>query len=133
MVADQRLADVIDAVKTSKADVPLVAVGGGSILVPDAIPGVSVVQRPENYDVANAIGAAIASVSGQVDRVYKLGENSREEALRQAAEAARMEAVAAGADPGTTEIVELEEVPMAYLTEPVVRIRAKAAGNLGIQ
>ena len=133
VVADQRLADVIDAVKTSKADVPLVAVGGGSILVPDAIPGVSVVQRPENYDVANAIGAAIASVSGQVDRVYKLGENSREEALRQASEAARMEAVAAGADPGTTEIVELEEVPMAYLTEPVVRIRAKAAGNLGIQ
>lgn len=132
VVADQRLADVIDAVKTSKADVPLVAVGGGSILVPDAIPGVSVVQRPENYDVANAIGAAIASVSGQVDRVYKLGENSREEALRQASEAARMEAVAAGADPGTTEIVELEEVPMAYLTEPVVRIRAKAAGNLGI-
>ena len=133
VVADQRLADVIDAVKTSKADVPLVAVGGGSILIPDAIPGVSMVQRPENYEVANAIGAAIASVSGQVDRVYKLGENSREEALRQASEAARMEAVAAGADPGTTEIVELEEVPMAYLTEPVVRIRAKAAGNLGVQ
>jgi len=91
-------------------------------------PGFAMFQQ-----VANAIGAAIASVSGQVDRVYKLGENSREEALRQASEAARMEAVAAGADPGTTEIVELEEVPMAYLTEPVVRIRAKAAGNLGIQ
>ena len=29
-------------------------------------------------------------------------------------------------------IVELEEVPMAYLTEPVIRIRAKAAGPLGI-
>lgn len=133
VVSDQRLADAIDAVKTSRTDVALVAVGGGSILVPDDIPGISEVHRPENYDVANAIGAAIASVSGQVDRVYKLAEGSRDEALEQASDAARMEAVAAGAAPGTTEIVELEEVPMAYLTEPVVRIRAKAVGTLGVQ
>jgi len=40
-------------------------------------------------------------------------------------------AVAAGADPGTTAIVEIEEIPLAYLTSPAVRIRAKAAGALG--
>jgi hypothetical protein len=44
--------------------------------------------------------------------------------------AARSEAIAAGADPDSTEVVELEEIPMAYLTEPVVRVRAKCAGSL---
>jgi hypothetical protein len=39
--------------------------------------------------------------------------------------------VAAGADPGTVQIVEIEEIPLAYLTSPAVRIRAKAAGALG--
>ena len=127
---DRRLADAIDTVKVSRSEVPLVAVGGGSILVPNDLPGVSQVQRPEHYEVANAIGAAIASVSGQVDRVYKLSESSREEALREASMAARDEAILAGADPDSTEVVELEEIPMAYLTEPVVRIRAKCAGAL---
>jgi len=36
----------------------------------------------------------------------------------------------AGADPDRVEIVELEELPLAYLTTPSVRIRAKAAGPL---
>ena len=53
---------------------PLIAVGGGSMLVPDAIAGVSEVHRPDHFDVANAIGAAIASVAGEVDRIVHLGE-----------------------------------------------------------
>jgi hypothetical protein len=40
------------------------------------------------------------------------------------------EAVRAGADPDRVEIVALEELPLAYLTTPAVRIRAKAAGPL---
>jgi hypothetical protein len=39
--------------------------------------------------------------------------------------------VAAGADPGSVRIVEREEIPLAYLTSPAIRIRAKAAGALG--
>ena len=71
--ADVMLAEAIDRVKTSKEDRALVAVGGGSILVPDRIPGVSEVIRPEHFDTANAVGAAIASVSGQVDRIFHVG------------------------------------------------------------
>ena len=130
MKSDRLLADAIDTVKVSRSELPLIAVGGGSVLVPEHLPGVSNVQRPEHYEVANAIGAAIASVSGQVDRVYKLSDRSRDEALHQASMAARSEAIAAGADPDSTEVVELEEIPMAYLTEPVVRVRAKCAGSL---
>ncbi len=129
--ADAMLADAIDRVKTSKGDRALIAVGGGGILVPDDIPGVSEVIRPGHFDAANAIGAAIASVSGNVDRIFHIGAGGREAALDEACEEAREHAVGAGADPGTVQIVEIEEIPLAYLTSPAVRIRAKAAGALG--
>ena len=128
--SDALLADAIDRVKTAKGSQPLIAVGGGSILVPDDIHGVSDVIRPEHFDAANAIGAAIASVSGQVDRIFHFGAGGRKPALDEACDEAREHAVAAGADPASVEIVELEEIPLAYLTTPAVRIRAKAAGAL---
>ncbi|MEP7024645.1 MAG: hydantoinase/oxoprolinase family protein [Actinomycetota bacterium] len=129
--ADEMVADAIDRMKTSKADRPLVAVGGGSILLPDRIPGISEVIRPEHFDVANAVGAAIASVSGQVDRIFCLGPGGRQAVLDEARDEARERAVAAGADPDTVQIVEQEEIPLAYLTSPAVRVRVKVAGILG--
>ena len=129
--ADVMLADAIDRMKTSREDCPLIAVGGGSILIPDRIPGVSEVIRPEHFDTANAVGAAIASVSGQVDRIFHVGPGGRQAALDEACDEARERAVAAGADPATVRIVEREEIPLAYLTSPAIRIRAKAAGALG--
>ena len=129
--SDVMLAEAIDRVKTSKEDRPLIAVGGGSILVPDRIPGVSEIIRPEHFDAANAVGAAIASVSGQVDRIFHLGPDGRQAVLDEARDEARERAVAAGADPGTVQIIEVEEIPLAYLTSPAVRIRVKAAGTLG--
>jgi N-methylhydantoinase A/oxoprolinase/acetone carboxylase beta subunit len=129
--ADTMLADAIDRVKTARGDRALIAVGGGSILVPDCIPGVSEVIRPAHFDAANAVGAAIAAVSGQVDRIFHLGAGGRKAVLDEARDEARERAIAAGADPGTVQIVELEEIPLAYLTSPAVRVRAKAAGTLG--
>jgi len=130
-LADARLAEAIDRIKTSKGDLPLIAVGGGSILVPDSIPGVSEVIRPDHFDAANAIGAAIASVSGNVDRIFHLGAGGRQAVLDEACDEAREHAVAAGGDPGTVQIIEIEEIPLAYLTSPAIRIRVKAAGALG--
>jgi len=129
--ADAMLAEAIDRVKTAKGDRSLIAVGGGSILVPDRIPGVSEVIRPEHFDAANAIGAAIASVSGNVDRIFHIGAGGRQAVLDEARDEAREHAVAAGADPDTVQIVEVEEIPLAYLATPAVRIRVKAAGALG--
>jgi N-methylhydantoinase A/oxoprolinase/acetone carboxylase beta subunit len=129
--ADVMLAEAIDRVKTSQEDRPLIAVGGGSILVPDRIPGVSEIVRPEHFDAANAVGAAIASVSGQVDRIFHLGADGRQAVLDEASDEARERAVAAGANPDTVQIIEVEEIPLAYLTSPAVRIRVKAAGTLG--
>jgi N-methylhydantoinase A/oxoprolinase/acetone carboxylase beta subunit len=129
--ADVMLADAIDRVKTSREDRPLIAVGGGSILVPDRIAGVSEIIKPEHFDAANAVGAAIASVSGQVDRIFHYGEDGRQAILEEAQDEARERAVAAGADPGAVQIIEVEEIPLAYLTTPAARVRVKAAGTLG--
>ncbi|KKM10007.1 hydantoinase subunit beta [Clostridiales bacterium PH28_bin88] len=122
--------EAIDKMKLSSDPVPLILVGGGSILVTDEVEGVSEIIRPENYEVANALGAAIAQVSGQVERVFSLSEVGREEALKRAKEIAFEEAVKAGAEPSTVQIVEVEDVPLAYLPGNATRIRVKAAGDL---
>jgi N-methylhydantoinase A/oxoprolinase/acetone carboxylase beta subunit len=130
-LADAMLADALDRVKLARGAQPLIVVGGGSVLVPDELPGVSEVQRPEHFDVANAIGAAIASVSGQVDRIFRPGPGGRRAAIEEACDEARLQAQRAGADPELIEVVEVEEIPLAYLTNPASRIRVKAAGPLG--
>jgi hypothetical protein len=117
-------------VKTSGRELPVIAVGGGSGLIPETLAGVAGVHRPDNHDVANAIGAAIASVSGELDRVFAYGKDGRDEAIAEAVRLARDEAIRAGADPAHVEVVEIEEIPLAYLTEPVARVRVKAAGPL---
>lgn len=131
MHSDHMLAEAIDRVKTSRADCPLIAVGGGSVLLPESIPGVSEIHRPLHFDVANAIGATIAAVSGHVDRIAQLGAGGREAALAQATEEARQQAILAGADPSAVEVVEIEEIPLSYLTTPALRLRVKAVGPLG--
>lgn len=130
-IADERVTDAVDRIKLARGSLPLVVVGGGSVLVPDELEGVTEVVRPDDHDVANAIGAAIGSVSGQTDRVYSLGGRTRAEVLEDAKETARDQAVRAGADPTAVELVDLEEIPLSYLTDPAVRVRAKAAGPLG--
>lgn len=77
----------------------------------------------------NAIGAAIAQISGQMERVFFFDGISREEALEFAKNSAVDEAIRAGADPAKVEIVDVEEVPLAYIGK-ASRIRIKAAGSL---
>ncbi|TYP54221.1 hydantoinase/oxoprolinase family protein [Thermosediminibacter litoriperuensis] len=121
----------VDKMKTSKNPQPLVLVGGGSIIVGNEITGVSEIIRPNNYGVANALGAAIAQVSGEIDSIFSLSEMSRDEALNKAKQRAKDEAIKAGANPETVKIVQVEDIPLAYLPGNAIRIRVKAAGNLG--
>ena len=128
---DRTLADAIDRVKTARGDVPVVLVGGGSVLAPRTIPGASRLVVPEHHAVANAIGAAIAEVSGEVDRVFPVTpDTGRERILATAKDEAVARAIEAGADPARIELVELEEVPLTYLPSNAVRVRAKVVGEL---
>ncbi len=127
---DERVAKAVDRMKPSRAPLPAIVVGGGSILIRDAIEGTSRVIRPEHFAVANAIGAAIAQVGGEIDKVFDLEGVSREEVLQRARSEAMERAVAAGAKPGTAQIVDFEEVPLAYLPSRASRIRMKSVGDL---
>ncbi len=125
------VAVALDRMKTSAEPVPVVVVGGGSIVVGDDIPGASEVIRPPHHAVANAVGAAIADVSGQVDRIVSLDEITREAALESAKQEAIDRAIAAGAARNTIRILDVEEVPLAYLPSNAVRLKVKAVGELG--
>ncbi len=120
----------IDSMKLTKDPVPLVLVGGGSLLISDEISGTEQIIRPENFGVANALGAAIAQVSGQIERVYSLDTMSRDDAVADAKRIATEEAAKAGAAPDTIRIVEVEDIPLAYLPGNATRIRVKAVGDL---
>ena len=88
---------VVDRMKTDAEPLPLIAVGGGAFLVPGRVPGISEVVHVPHQGVANAVGAAIAQVSGEVDQVFS--GLSRDEALAEAERIARERACDAGAGP----------------------------------
>ncbi len=120
----------IDRMKTAAADVPVVLVGGGSILVEKALRGASQVLQPEHAAVANAVGAAIAQVGGEVDRIVAYEKSSRAEALKSIELEATQRAIAAGADPASVRLVDLEEVFLSYLPGNTAQVRAKVVGDL---
>ncbi|WP_417309928.1 hydantoinase/oxoprolinase N-terminal domain-containing protein [Devosia sp.] len=125
------LEDCVERSRLSPDPLPVIVVGGGSILVDGPIAGLEVI-KPNHYAVANAVGAAIAQVSGEVDRVYSLAEIGRDEALADAKRQASEAAVKAGASADSIEIVDVEDVPLAYLPGNATRVRVKAVGELHV-
>lgn len=126
------LTDCVDRMRTSPEPVDLVAVGGGSVLMPPELDGVRRVHLPEHFAVANAIGAAIAQVGGETDRIFSVPPGGRQAVLDQARNEAVDQAIAAGADPDSVQIVDIDEVPLAYLPGNATRVRVKAVGDLKI-
>ncbi|MEM1261452.1 MAG: hydantoinase/oxoprolinase family protein [Pseudomonadota bacterium] len=122
--------DGVDRMKTSAADVPLVLVGGGAVIIDGQIPGASEVIVPDHAAVANAVGASIAQVGGEIDTVFSYDAIGRDAAMDEAQHAARQAAIAAGADAATITITSIDEVPLAYVPGGSVRLRVKAAGDL---
>ena len=128
---DEQIQIMSERMKASRAAMPLIAVGGGSHLIPDKVPGISEVIRPNNHAVANAFGAAIAEASGAVDRVYRYEPKGREACIEDAKQLAVDAAVRSGADPAKLRITSVVEVPLSYLPGKACRVQVKAAGPLG--
>jgi N-methylhydantoinase A/oxoprolinase/acetone carboxylase beta subunit len=120
--------DGVDRMKTSAGDTPIIVVGGGAFLVPDQLEGVSEVIRVPHAGVANALGAAMAQVSGEVDQVFS--GLTRDAAIAAAQEIATSRAVEAGADPKTISLVDAEDIPIAYLPGDARRVRARVVGTI---
>jgi len=126
-VVSARIAEAVDRMKPDARDCPLLAVGGGAFLVPAGLEGISETVNVPHAGVANAVGAAIARIGGEVDKVFH--NVGRDEAFRLAAEEAEARAVAAGADPAGVEVVEREDLPLAYLPGDARRVRVRVVGE----
>ncbi|MBH5402593.1 hydantoinase/oxoprolinase family protein [Bradyrhizobium sp. CNPSo 4010] len=124
----RKLEEDIDRMKTEAGDVPLLAVGGGAFLVPDRLPGISEIVRVPYGDCANAVGAAIAQVSGEADQVFR--DLSREDAIAAARDIAADRAVQAGAARDSLKTVDVEDMPIAYLPGNALRVRVRVAGAI---
>ena len=116
--------------KTSPEDCDVLLVGGCSIIAPFELKGVknmmydafvSVTPKtdrfllsriPKHHEVANAVGAAIASVSGEIDTIEILQGRNISDALQQIKERAIEEAVKTGAARGTVGIVDVIVLPV---------------------
>lgn len=129
----ERISEAVDRMRTSSDPIPVVAVGGGSVLLPDTLPLFGEILKPADYAVANAIGASIAQVGGEVDKVYSIAPGMREDILEEVRTEATEKAVAAGAKPATVTVIDFDEVPIPYLPGNATRIRAKAVGDLDME
>ncbi|MCA0345907.1 MAG: hydantoinase/oxoprolinase family protein [Actinobacteria bacterium] len=124
------LEESIDRMKPNANPVPVVLVGGGGVIAPDSLDGVSELIRPDHFGAANAVGAALGEVAGYFEKIYQ-NVSDRAEARRGAGLEAVERAVAAGAQRETVEVVSVEEIPVAYTDGQAVQIKARAVGKLG--
>lgn len=120
---------LIDKLKTDQTDLPVVLVGGGSIILPDHIDGASVVIKPDHYEVANAYGACIAKVGGEAEQVFNLMTSNREASKKAVTDHATKIAQEAGADIDKIEVITVQETPLAYLPN-MTKIKVKVCGDL---
>ncbi len=120
----------IEKMKPSSDPLPVILVGGGSILVTDKLDTASEMLRPEHAGVANAIGAAIAQIGGETERLVSYDKMRREDAVKDVtAEATRL-AVSAGADSSTIRVADLEETAISYMAGNTTRLRVKVVGDI---
>ncbi len=120
----------IEKMMPSSDPLPVILVGGGAILVSDKLEAASHMYCPEHSGVANAIGAAIAQIGGEAERMMCYQDTPREIAIEKISQEATATAIAAGADPQTIRIADIEETTISYMAEGTVRLRVKAIGDI---
>lgn len=123
----------IEKMMPSSDPLPVVLVGGGALLVSGKLEAASEMHCPKHSGVANAIGAAIAQIGGEVERLVNYRELPREEALKQVSSEAAAMAVRAGAEAATVRVADIEETTISYMAEGSTRLRIRAVGDVSLQ
>jgi N-methylhydantoinase A/oxoprolinase/acetone carboxylase beta subunit len=124
------LDESIEMMKPGGKPMPVILVGGGSVLVTHGLKAASQLYCPENAGVANAIGAAIAQIGGEAEQMVSYRSLSREDAIAQVTHEAKENAIKAGAAPATIRTVEIEETTVPYMEGDSTRINIKVIGEV---
>jgi N-methylhydantoinase A/oxoprolinase/acetone carboxylase beta subunit len=126
------LETVVEQMKVSDAPVHMLLCGGGALLATQDLDNVAKCIVPVHQGAANAVGAAIAKVCGDVDIVEVLAGRSESEIIEAARQRAIDLAVQKGASRGSVEIVEVNKMPLQYTNNAAMRIQIRAVGKLAI-
>ncbi|MGB5354186.1 MAG: hydantoinase/oxoprolinase family protein [Woeseia sp.] len=120
----------IEKMKPSSDPLPVILVGGGAMLVTEKLMAASEMLRPEHAGVANAIGAAIAQIGGETERLISYDRIAREDAIQNVTAEATAAALKAGADAATIRVADIEETSMSYMAGNTMRVRVKVVGEI---
>jgi N-methylhydantoinase A/oxoprolinase/acetone carboxylase beta subunit len=124
-----KIAHAVQLVRGENKDLPCVLVGGGALLFQKVLPTVleGVISLESGLiGAANAFGAAHAEISGHFDSVIAL--HNREQALLDAENAARAEAIRKGADPDMLKVGNIAIEPLAYSSNKLARVMVSVRG-----
>lgn len=120
----------IDQMKTTADNIPAVFIGGGAMVVPQKdIIGTSKVVLPEHFEVGGAVGTTIAEIGAYAEGVVDLDVENRDKAIEEVTEKAKDNLVAAGGIRNTAEVIDIEEVPFAYMPGKREKIRIRVKGK----
>jgi N-methylhydantoinase A/oxoprolinase/acetone carboxylase beta subunit len=120
----------IEKMKPSSDPLPVILVGGGAILVTEKLAAASEMLSPEHAGVANAIGAAIAQIGGETERLVSYEKTRRNDAIKAVTADATKLAVNAGADSTTIRVADVEETAISYMAGSTTRLRVKVVGDI---
>ncbi len=128
----RKLEALVEQMRVSAAPVHVLLVGGGAILVTEPLEGVEKCIQPVHHGAANAVGAAIAKVSGEIDTVALMNGQNEKAVVAAACDKAIKLAVDRGADPKDVRIVEVNKMRLQYMSTETIRIQVRATGKLAI-
>ncbi len=130
---DQMVSDRVARARTSGKILPVIAVGGGSVMLPKTIDGLEVINPPHNY-LANAVGAAIAQVRGQVSKVILLDDKlDRDGAIKAVTEEANQIAIKRNAEPDSLKVHSVSDMPLSYLPGNNLLVSVTVVGDLKME
>lgn len=120
----------IETMKPSSQPMPVILVGGGAVLATRELNAASETHCPEHSGVANAIGAAIAQIGGEAERLVNYRDLPRDRAIAELSDRARQLAIAAGAAASSIRIADIEETSISYMSDGSTKLRIKAVGDI---
>ena len=120
----------IDQMKTTAEPIPAVFIGGGAMVIPfENIAGAAEVIKPPHFEVGGAVGTTIAEIGAYAEGVVDLEVEDRDAAIQEVITRAKESLARAGGLPHTAEVIDIEEIPFAYMPGKREKIRVRIKGR----